>query len=241
MQDGNTGLETPDPVPDKEAQEEQSSLFPEESGGEEGGEIAQQLTSMTPEVMAAMAASLDPDVKTNLAQALISSMSPEEKQNIDVVPAQDVDDAMSKAAPEKPELMYQMSVVRRQKQCASQPGMEALVDDHLDKWNQRVESLLEDGYLSEKMASNLRKQFDKAGQNKFSIILDGHGLLHDAVVTVKALEESRAGMATLSKSMLQNGGRFSAAAPIKRKPEPDEFNKEAAEEAGARLSRYNIN
>lgn len=240
MQDGNTGLETPSPVPD-ETMEEQSSLFPEDDGGGEGGEIAQQLASMTPEAMAAMAAGLDPDIKTSLVQAIISSMTPEEKQAIDVVPSQDVDDAMGQASPEKPEMMYQMSVIRRQKQCASQPGMSALADDHLDKWNQRVESLVEDGYLSEKKAADLRKKFDKAGENKFSIILDGHGLLHDAVVTVTALEESRAGMATLSKSMLQNGGRFSAAVPVKRKPEADEFNKEEAEEAGARLSRYNIN
>lgn len=240
MQDGNTGLETPSPIPD-ETPEEQSSLFPEEDGNGEGNEIAQQLTSMTPEVMAAMAAGLDPDVKSNLAQALIASMSPEEKQNIDVVPAQDVNDAMSKASPEKPELMYQMSVVRRQKQCAVQPGMSALADDHLDKWNQRVESLLEDGYVSEKKAADLRKKFDKAGENKFSIILDGHGLLRDAVTTVIALEESRSGMATLSKSLLQNGGRFSAAVPIKRKLEAEDFDEKAAQAAGERLSRYNIN
>lgn len=233
----DTDVATPDQT-DMAAGSNQPPLFPEDGGNDNG--LAQQLTTMAPEELAAMAAALDPDVKMNLAQAIFSTMTPEQKQQLDTTPSGDVNDAMQNATPEKPEAMYQMSVIRAQKKCAATPGMETLALDHLDKWNQRLTSLVEDGYLDETETAKHRKALDKEGENRFSIVLTGHGLLHDTCVAIEALEKSRACNATLSRSVLQGAqGRFSASRPVVRQPDKnEELNVKEAEEAGARLARY---
>lgn len=221
------------------AASKQPALFPEDNAGDSAA-IAQQLVAMPPDQMAAMASGLDPDVRSNLAQALFSAMSPEEKAAVDTSPAADVQANMADAVAERPEQQYQMSVSRAQKRTEAMPGMGTLCEDHLAKWSQRVESLREDGYLDETTHAELAKAFDKKGENRFSILLDGKGFLHDACLTVEALEKARAGQASLSKSILASGGKFSGAKPPKAPENRDAdegFNREEAEKAGARLSR----
>lgn len=209
------------------------------------GGISQQLMAMQPDEMAAMAQSLDPDVRSSLAQALFSAMSPEEKAACDNTPGSDVQNAMGKASPERPEQQYQMSVTRAMKRAEQMPGMGLVADEHLSKWQQRIISLTEDGYMSEEDSKARLARFDKAGQNRFSVLVDGGGFLHDDMVAIEALEKARAGTATLSKSVI--AGRFGVAKPVlpskkvkdDAQADAETFDRAAAEAAGSRLARMN--
>lgn len=225
----------------------QPSLFPEEGQGAAGSlvpTLSQQLGTMSPDDISHLAQALDPDVRSVLANALFAAMKPEDKQMADTTPGADVSANMADATPEKPEQQYQMSIVRQQKRCETQPGMAALAEDHLARWNDRVDSLIEDGYMDEATSTKLKTAFDKKGQNRFSIILEDRGLLRDACTEVEALERARSCGATLNKSVLDR--RFGTSAPrlpgkIKEKEDASglSFDRKAAEEAGTRLARMN--
>lgn len=237
----NVTNDNDDGAPDETAMaaSKQPALFPEDGAGDFSA-VAQQLMAMPPDQMAVMASGLDPDIRSNLAQALFSAMTPEEKSAVDTSPAADIQANMAGAVAERPEQQYQMSVARAQKAASLQPGLGALADDHLGKWSERVESLHEDGYLSEDRYKSLTSAFDKKSENRFSILLDNKGFLHDSCVAVEALEDARAGQASLSKSVLANAGRFSSAKPPaapKNREGSDQFDREAAEAAGSRLAR----
>ncbi len=216
----------------------QPDLFPEGKAAA-GADIAQQLVALAPDELAAMAAALEPDVKTNLVQAVFSTMTPEEKAQVDTVPSQDVSQNMDNATAERPEQQYQMSVATAQKRLETTPGMSALAEDRAASWSQRADSLHEDGWLSKEKHEDFKAKFSKKGENRFSVILDGNGLLHDECLTIEVLEEARASSASLSKSVLSNGGRFSASRPAQKPAEDDGFDMEAAKAAGKRLAAYN--
>jgi len=215
----------------------QPELFPA-GDDNEGSEIAQKLVALQPDQLAAMAAALEPDVKMNLVQAIFSTMTPEEKALVDTVPSQDVSQNMDNATPERPEQQYQMSVITAQKRVESTPGMSALADNTASNWSQRADSLAEDGWLSKEKHEDFKAKFSKKGENRFSVLLDGNGLLHDECLTIEVLEEARASSASLSKSVLSNGGRFSASRPAIKPAEDDGFDMEAAKAAGKRLASY---
>lgn len=223
---------------------QQPSLFPEDETpmaaapvAAVGNPIAQQLASMPPEQLSQLAASLPPDIRSALAQSLFAAMSPEEKQAVDAVPGADVVDNMQQAEPQRPEAQYQMSVLRTQKKLSGEAGMQVLATDHVERWKGRVVSLHEDGYIDDDSKKTYLDRFDHK-ENRFSVLIDGGGLLRDSMKEIEALEKSRAGQATLSKSVLQN--RFSGTRPIKppakRAGELEDFDQKAAEEAGSRLA-----
>lgn len=202
-----------------------------------GGDLAAQLASMTPEQVTQLAATLPPDIRSMLAQSLFAAMSPEEQQAVDSVPGGDVQDGMDDAVPQRPEQQYQMSIVRTQKRLSHQPGTEALVNDHVERWSNRLTSLFEDGFLDEKTHKEMQDKLSHP-ENKFSIILKDYGLVRDTIKQIEILEKLRAGQAVLSKSVLSN--RFSTARPAlpprSRKNEIDGFDEKQAEEAGKRLA-----
>lgn len=219
----------------------QSTLFPEDDGpggGTDFSAISQQLMAIQPDQLTALATSLDPDVRANLAQALFAAMSPDEKQMVDTTPAADVAGNMDGATPMRPEQQYQMSIVRKQKQLKSQDGMQLMADDHLARWRDRITSLSEDGYFDDAETKKLMGSFAADGENKFSVVIAGGGLLHDDMIRIETAEKIRGNSATLGKSVLQT--RFSSARPIakpKRDGEPDEPTKEELEQLGTRLSK----
>lgn len=219
----------------------QPQLFPEDDGpggGADFSAISQQLMAIQPDQLSALATALDPDVRANLAQALFAAMSPDEKQMVDTTPAADVAGNMDGATPMRPEQQYQMSIVRKQKQLKNQDGMQLMADDHLARWRDRIVSLHEDGYFADDDAKKLLANFDADGENKFSVVIAGGGLLHDDMIRIETAEKIRNSSATLSKSMLQN--RFSTSRPVikpKRDGEADEPSKDELEKIGTRLSK----
>lgn len=232
----DTNLQTPEST--GAVDNSQPDLFPEDGAGQ--SDLAQQLAMVSPEELAALAAGLDPDVKMNLAQALFATLTPEQKQAMDTTPSGDVVDNMQQAAPEKAELQYQMSITRSQKRCASTPGMITLAKDHLAKWNQRLDSLIEDGFMDETEAAKHRKNLDPEGENRFSIVLENRGFLRDTCTVIEALEKARAGQAQLSKSVLQGATtKFSTSKPVPRPADPadGQVDVKAAEEIGSRLAK----
>lgn len=218
----------------------QGDLFPEgdSPAGADVGAIVQQIASIQPDQLAQVAAALDPDVRANLAQALYASMSPDERAAVDTTPGADVQQQMNDATPQRPEQQYQMSITAAQKRMAKADGMGALADDHLSKWSDRINSLHEDGYLSDADKDKMLARFDKKGEFRFSIILDNRGHLHDDCVAIEALEKARSQSATLSRSVIST--RFGVARPAVP-PKGDkmgmDFDPKAAEEVGSRLGR----
>jgi hypothetical protein len=222
----------------------QPSLFPEdddESDGDAGG-LAGQLAALPPDQMSQLATAMEPDVRLNLAQALIAAMPDEDKLKLDTVPADDVGQTMNAAQANRPEEQYQMSVVRACKRMQSAGTYDVTAENELKGWRDRVESLHEDGYLTDDRKKEFLDALAASNETRFSILLTGRGSLSKVCTGVEMLEEARGCSASIGKSVLQTrfGGAKPANFPKKTDQEGqgggDEFDRKAAEEAGSRLA-----